>query len=304
MSPLVSVIIVTYHSGSTIGTSLEALRSSVEAGIARCIVVDNASKDGTADDVAAQFPWVELIRSPQNLGYGRGCNLAFECCDTPYLMILNPDAVLNRDALETLHEFMEGHSACGIVAPAILEDNAHLQAAGLMTTPWTILRAALGFRKPYRNLQVITPGGEAFRTNWVCGAAMFMRSQLFRSLGGFDPRFFLYFEETDLCRRAASAGAEIWAVGAALISHVGGASAEATGAARVGSCIAAYYYPSRYYYLTKHFGVAAAALTELLEAIALRIRSLVRRVWRGKPLDGDSRRPPLFQSPRCPSPEA
>ncbi|MCC6907840.1 MAG: glycosyltransferase family 2 protein [Phycisphaerales bacterium] len=304
MRPLVSVIIVTYYSRSTIRRCIDALRSSVDAGIARCIVVDNASDDGTAEEVEASFPWVTLVRSPHNLGYGRGCNLGFQRCDTKYVMILNPDTVLSREAIQTLCEFMEAHPSCGIAAPAILEDNSHLQAAGLMTTPWTVLRAAMGSRQAYTRRRVIMPGEEAFRTNWVCGAAMLITSDLFRSLGGFDPCFFLYFEETDLCRRATSAGAEIWAVGAASISHVGGASAEATGAARVGSCIAAYYFPSRYYYLKKHFGVAAAAMTELLETIALRTRGLLRYILRGKALNEQLRRPPLFQSPKCPSPKA
>lgn len=296
--PAVSIIIVTYHSRAVIGQALEAIGPSVDDGVAECIVVDNASPDGTADYIESEYPWVHLVRSPGNLGYGRGCNLGFEHADSPFVFVLNPDTAIEARALKILLEFADEHPRCGIAGPAIRESGAHLQAAGLMTTPMTTLRSAFGSKRVFRDRRVIEPGAEPFRTSWVCGAAMLIRSSLFRHLGGFDPRFFLYFEETDLCRRAHAAGFEIWAVGEALISHVGGASAEASRKSERGACIVEYFYPSRYYYLCKHYGTPLAALTEALEATLLRIRSLVWPVGPNRHRAAVHRdRPPLFRKP-------
>jgi len=227
-------------------------------------VVDNDSADGTADFVAGYYSWVILIRSPINIGYGRGCNLGFQEVRTPYVLFLNPDAVVTLTTLKILVDFITANRQVGIAAPAIIEGAIRLQAAGLMTTPASLIKSAFGCPQAMPQHRSITPGGPAFRTPWVCGAILLMRTDLFHKLGGFDPRFFLYFEETDLCRRATGAGAEIWAVGKAVARHVGGASAKATGQNLHSACIAEHYYRSRFYYLVKHFGALQAIGTECL----------------------------------------
>lgn len=301
-TPKVTAVIVTYESRETIGPALDALREAHDAGLADAVIVDNASTDGTADYVAQQHPWVTLVRSDENLGYGRGCNQGFEHVATEYVLILNPDAAMDSESLRTLVSFMEDSPQAGITAPAILEGGEDsLQPAGLMTTPGTLLRGSLGSGQPYSDRRPIEPGGEQFRTNWLCGAAMLIRSDLFRALGGFDPRFFLYFEETDLCRRAAEHGAELWAVGKAVARHVGGASAAATGEHTRSSCIAEHYYRSRFYYLVKHFGWARAVGTEA----AVVILDVMRR-WRDRLMGRISRRRasaghrPMFRFPAPP----
>ncbi len=273
--PEVTAVIVTYQSRQTIAAALNALHEAHRVGLAEAVVVDNASSDGTADFVAAHYPWVTLVRSSVNVGFGRGCNRGFEHVATPYVLILNPDAVLDVDALRVLVSFMDGQPGAGIAAPAIVEGaGGSLQAAGLMTTPGTLLRGTLGSTQPYPDRRPIEPGGEPFATNWVCGAAMLIRSDMFRSLGGFDPRFFLYFEETDFCRRAVRRGAEVWAVGEAVARHIGGASAKATGEKTRSTCIAEHYYRSRFYYLVKHFGWFRAVGAESTVAAVRLVRRL------------------------------
>jgi N-acetylglucosaminyl-diphospho-decaprenol L-rhamnosyltransferase len=276
MDPLTTVVVVTYNAAKTIGPLLEALSAAHEARGTRCVVVDNSSRDGTLDVVRGRFPWVEAVSSGGNLGFGRGCNLGFQRTQTRYVLFLNPDAVMQITALATLEQFMEGHPRVGICAPAIREGD-QLQAAGLLATPTTVLRAATGLGRPYPKSRPIQPDDAPFRTSWVCGAAMMIRSDAFRALGGFDPRFFLYFEETDLLRRADEAGWEIWAVGQAVIEHEGAGAAKDTGQTLVGGCIAEHYFESRFYYLSKHHGRWAATATEAAEVAALLARSVLKR---------------------------
>ena len=279
--PQVTAVIVTYNSLGHINAALNALWMGHESGILDCVVVDNASADGTANFVAASHPWVTLIRGERNLGFGRGCNLGFKQVYTPYVLIHNPDAALEHQALQTMVDFMTSRPQAGIVAPAIIEGEHSLQAAGLMTTPTSILRRAFGLGNTMPQQQRIIPGAPPFATSWVCGAMMLIRSELYRRLGGFDPRFFLYFEETDLCRRAVREGAEIWAVGEAVARHLGGACAKSTGKSMESSCISEHFYRSRFYYLVRHFGWTAAVWTETLVWLAQALRNL-RDIITGK----------------------
>lgn len=297
--PPITAVIVTYNSLGHINDALTALRESHAAGLTECVVVDNAGSDGTADFVAANYPWVTLVRSARNLGFGRGCNLGFQHVRTPFVLIHNPDAVMGKKGLQTMLDFMDHRRQAGIVAPAIVDGEGSLQAAGLMTTPASLLRSSMGFGKAMPRQQWIAPGGEPFQTPWVCGAMMLIRSDLFRRLGGFDPRFFLYFEETDLCRRAAQDGAEIWAVGQAVAGHLGGACAKTTGKDMTSSCISEHFYRSRFYYLVKHFGWLRAVPAETLFYMAQRLRCLRSRL-KGRVNFAKNYKPPFLKFPDYP----
>ena len=100
-------------------------------------------------------------------------------------------------------------------------------------------------------------------------------------LGGFDPRFFLYFEETDLCRRTENLGAELWAVGEALGHHIGGASAQQSDSRFVNGCIAEHFFRSRFYYLVKHHGWAAASAADIAELLIMAARAVLRTATGG-----------------------
>ena len=269
---LTTAVIVTYNSRRHINDALNSLRVAHEIGGLECVIVDNASEDGTADFIAANHAWVTMVRSTRNLGFGRGCNLGFQQVDTPYVLILNPDAVVDQQALVVLVNFITAHEQAGIVAPAIVEGENSLQVAGLVTTPASLLRSALGLENSMPHQRRIVPGSPSFQTPWVCGAVMLIRSELFRRLGGFDTRFFLYFEETDLCRRATREGAEIWAVGQAVARHMGGACAKSTGQTLESSCIAEHFYRSRFYYLVKHFGWLQAVGVESMVYMMQQLR--------------------------------
>ena len=135
---------------------------------------------------------------------------------------------------------------------------------------------------PHKDRRDIVPGSEPFKTNWVCGAVLLIRKNLFDELKGFDPRFFLYFEETDLCRRALAQGAEIWALGRAVATHGTGASAVMLKGEMYRGCIAEHFFRSRYYYLVKHHGWLTAASTEICELLVMTALALPRWLLRRK----------------------
>jgi GT2 family glycosyltransferase len=271
-------IVVTYNSADTVTTTLDAARRSHESGLLECVVVDNASRDGTAELVRRSHPWVHLIESPENLGFGRACNLGFEAVETPYVLFLNPDAWIEPDALETLLEFLEANPNAGLVAPASRNPEGRRQRYGELPTPWRIVKAAAPGRWLRPRSHQMVWGRPPERVEWICGAVMLVRSEVFRQLGGFDPRFFLYFEDTDLLRRMRDRGFEVWAVNSALALHAGHASASKSSAPMIDGCIAEHYFRSRFYYLRKHHGLAAATSAELAELALVSLTHLGRRL--------------------------
>ncbi|MBI4566714.1 MAG: glycosyltransferase family 2 protein [Planctomycetes bacterium] len=296
-----TVVIVTYASSQTVGNALTALYPAYEDRLLQCIVVDNASPDDTADRVAREHPWVELLRSPRNLGYGRGCNLGFGRVRTPYVLFMNPDVVIGKDAIRELLRFLEAKAVVGIAAPATRWGRGdRLQHAGGSFTPWSVVATATGIRRLQPKLTCVRPGAPPFRTDWLCGAVILVRSEAFRGVGGFDPRFFLYFEETDLCRRLRAAGWELWAVGAASATHFVGSSARHFDPSLgEGDCLSDHYFRSRYYYLGKHYGRVAAAAAEFGELVVKGARDLLRILFLRSPKDELRKRlrAPLFRRP-------
>ena len=292
----VTAVIVTYQSAKTISRALAAAHRCHVAGLLDTVVVDNGSTDATRDILAHEARWARVMLTGQNNGFGRGCNIGFAQVTSLYTIFINPDAVVEPEALQTMLRFMDSNPRVGIVGPAIIEGEhgvgGELQVTGERPTPAAVLRAAMPWPRRQPPVRAIVPGSEAQRTGWVCGAVFMVRTDLMRQLHGFDPRFFLYWEETDVCQRAEHAGYETWAVGHAVAHHVGGASSSADDT-RIGGCIARHYFQSRHHYLRKHHGAAAAAAAELGEFALLALRASIDAV-RGR---GWARLRPRLQAP-------
>jgi GT2 family glycosyltransferase len=278
-SPRVTVILVSYRSRATIDAALEELRPAHEHGALDCIVVDNKSDDGTAEHVRARHSWASLIEAGGNLGFGRGCNLGLARARSDYVLLLNPDAVLGESELARLVAFLDAHPRAAIVGPAIRNSDGTLQRTLPFPTPGRIARGRYGERE----MQPIEPGSAPRRADWVCGAVLLARRDVLQRLGGFDPRFFLYFEETDLCFRAHALGWETWCTGEVVARHRTHSSASATARPLYHGCIAEHYFASRFYYLCKHHGRLRAAAAEMADVLATLLRASLR--WlRRRPL--------------------
>ncbi len=305
IKPAVTAVVVTYNSRGVVSQCLDGAAVAHAAGLLDVVVVDNASKDGSADMVRSKYPWVRVIDSGANMGFGRACNLGLKDIGTKYGLLLNPDAILPKESLQHLITFLDTHPKAMAAAPATwVYGETQLQMAGGLPTPVEILKVAAGLSTHHKGSQPIRPGQPPFRTDWLGGGIMLLRMEHFRKLGGFDPAFFLYFEETDLCRRAVAAGYELWAVGEAVARHIGGTAAKASGEPLIyGASLADPFFRSRFYYLVKHFGWPAAAFTELAEVAILGGKATLKRLTGRKPDSGLSERlgGPFMRTPIFPS---
>jgi protoporphyrinogen oxidase/GT2 family glycosyltransferase len=225
---VVSVVIVTYDSRGHVDEAIASAQAAVArvGRRAQVIVVDNASSDGTADHVATAHPGVDLVRNETNVGFGRANNQAFQRCAGSTWLLLNPDARLAPDALAPLLALLAARPAAALVAPAI-DGPGSAESAGMLPG----IRSALGHflflnrvpglgrRGPWRGFQLRRQTGGPVRIEWASAAATVLRPDAVRAIGGFDPRYFLYGEDTDLAARLAAQGHEAWLVPAARAWH-------------------------------------------------------------------------------------
>ncbi len=208
-----SVIIVNHNGGDELRRCLASVVSAAPAG-SEVIVVDNASTDLSAEAVERDFPPVRLIRSRTNLGFGGGNNLGANLAQGNYLAFLNPDTTVEAGWLETLVRVLECVPRAGLVTPKILQMDApeRISACGnnMHFTGLTLGRGMGSSREEY---------GQVERVTAVSGAAFCVRSDVFRTLGGFDAAFFMYMEDADLSLRTRLAGYECLYVPTSVVFH-------------------------------------------------------------------------------------
>ncbi len=264
------VVIVNYNSLNTIRQAIEPLYELYQQQYLTVIVVDNHGSDGVAEMLKSDFSWVTLKKMSHNLGFGHACNIGFSGSETEFTLFLNPDAIILPDAITYLVNFLEKNSQIALTAPAIFEGET-LQQAGLMPIPlWNQFYNKI----PIPEERLIIPHKKEFQTTWLCGAILLIRSDIFKTIDGFDEKFFLYFEETDLCKRISDLGFEIWANGMVTAEHIGGGSTKDTNTNMIYGCIAHYYYQSRYYFNKKHYGSISAFLSEIMDFYRLFKRAI------------------------------
>lgn len=212
------ISIVSYNTRS----DLEAcIRSIYEGHIGRpyeVIVVDNGSTDGSKEMVREQFPQATLIETGENLGYGRANNRALLGRPGRYYLILNSDIVLEKDSVDRLADQLAGCPGAGAAMGALVNPDGTLQttwASGELTVE-SVLWEQTFLSRLFPKSRVF---GAYFRTDWNhatacelaqgCGAFLLVRADLYNLLGGFDPGYFMYCEDTDLSRRIRDAGYKI-----------------------------------------------------------------------------------------------
>lgn len=275
-APRILVIVLNYRTPQMTLRAVEAALADMAGLTAELVVVDNASGDGSAEFLAQEIRargWdkanrVRLIVSPVNGGFGAGNNIGMSAgmsdgSAPDYYYLLNSDAFPDDGCLAQLVDHLESAPKAGFAGSHVRgQDNLDHTTAFRFPSIAGEFEGAARFGPITRALRhaVIAPDlpTQTTRVDWVAGASVLIRADMLTDIGQFDDEFFLYFEETDLCRRACRAGWECWYVPSARVVHIGSVSTGMKSWDR----IPAYWYASRRHYFVKNHGrlYAAAAL--------------------------------------------
>jgi GT2 family glycosyltransferase len=210
----------------------ECLLSVLTEKADEIIVVDSASTDGSVAMLQEEFPSIPVIILDKNVGFGAASNQGIQHARSDHLILLNADTRMKPGSLQALNHYLEIHPQAALIGPRILNPDGTLQTSCFhFPTPLHIfLYVSELFRwiprlpiLRQRTLQKINRE-TAVAVPWILGAAVAFRREQIQQLGGFDERFFMYFEEVDLCYRLSSQGQQIHFVPEAEIIHVGGGS--------------------------------------------------------------------------------
>jgi GT2 family glycosyltransferase len=220
MPVVVSIIIVTWNNESEIEACLSSLYSG-RGGLPEILVVDNASSDRTVGILRGQGNRVRLIENADNRGFAAASNQGLREASGRYRMLLNPDTIVESDALQTLVQFMDSEPSAGAAGARLVRGNGEVQRSCLRFPSVGMLVRGYLFGGGYLPADMSMPS----EVSAVSGAALIVRREVVEEVGPFDERFYMYAEETDWCYRMAQAGWKVYYVPDAHIMHIGGASA-------------------------------------------------------------------------------
>lgn len=232
--PILSVVIVSWNVRDDLRECLRSLWRDGEGLAMEVIVVDNASTDGTAEMVRQEFPQVRLVVNERNLGYTKANNIGIRLSRGKFILLLNPDTVVHKGALRALLACAEAHPEAGIIGTKLLNPDGSLQrsarsfpdiGAGLFRNT---LLGRLFPNNPFVRRYLLTDFGyDAVReVDWVSGAAMLVRREVFERIGLLDEGFWAYCEDVDFCWRAKQAGFAVLFCPDAVITHKIGRSSD------------------------------------------------------------------------------
>jgi GT2 family glycosyltransferase len=279
--PDASVVVVSFNTRDLLRECLRDLHG--QQGVSfETLVVDNASRDASADMVAAEFPTVHLIRQTVNLGFAGANNVAFPLARGRYLALLNSDAFLKPGALARAVGLMDANPRTGAAGGRLEGRDGSWQPAARMFPSLLndfLILSGLAARYPRSRFfgrpdHTWRDPFEAAPVDWVPGAFLMIRADALVEIGYFDERFFLYYEEVDLCRRLHAAGYEVSYWPEIVVVHLGGESSKTVKhlcMSRSGAQLMLWRMRAEFLYYRKHHG-SAAWLAKQIESVWHRLR--------------------------------
>ena len=278
----VAVAIVSWNTRDLLDRCLRSLQPYADRGVAEVWVVDNASTDGSPELVNDRFPWVKLIASEENLGFGRAINLVAERTSTPWIATANADTALQPGSIEALLEAAARDSGAAAFAPRLILPNGETQHSvfAFPTIPFTSMLSVGAFALSRKLAdRYALPGRwnseRPRRVPWAVAAFLLVRRSAWDEIGGFDERQWMYAEDVDLGWRLKEAG---WATRyepTAVVEHENGASTKQL----FGAELAPHWQRSTYGFLARRRGVAYTWTIALLSLGGALLR-YVRAVYR------------------------
>jgi N-acetylglucosaminyl-diphospho-decaprenol L-rhamnosyltransferase len=268
--PLISFVIVTYNSADSIAACLASIMKHTMAFF-EVVVVDNSPDTKTADAVESFLgahldERFNLDKTGENLGFAKGCNRGAEATSGDFLFFLNPDTELLNDVVAEMLTCFDSHPSAFAVGPMIVgSDDAVTRTCRNLPTTGRILLDAVGidqFVGAYRLTRF--SHREPRKVEQIMGSAMLIPRHVYNRIGGMDERFFIYYEEVDLCKRLMEAQGEIWFWPTAKVRHLAGVSTDATSVRATMICVLR---QSRTKYFRKHFGTKGELQINILNRL-------------------------------------
>ena len=253
-----------------------SLRWKLAAGVLKLqvIVVDNASRDGSAELLRTKFPNAELIENRVNVGFGRANNQALPRARGRYVLLLNTDAFVSPDTLPRTVDFMDTHPRCGVLGVKLVGRDGSLQpSCRYFPTPWNIFLTSAGLTRFFPGARLVDDmswdHASVRECDWVPGCYYLVRRDVIERVGLFDPRYFLYYEEVDHCRAVRQAGWSVTYYPFTPVVHLGGESAGTEGPlTRAGRQISTLQIESELLYFRKHHGMTGVLAAVFLAALS------------------------------------
>lgn len=302
MAESVWIVIVNYRTADLAVDCLHSIAAQIaEFPKLHTVVVDNASGDGSVEKLMGVIDregwqgWASVISSDRNGGFAFGNNAGIRealrsACRADYVMLLNPDTIVRGGAIRALVHFMDAHQRVGIAGSRLenAEGGAECSAHNAFSPLGELESGArLGILSRALHRYAVSPPMReaAHECDWISGASLIVRREVFEQIGLLDEGYFLYFEEADFCLRARKAGWKIWFVPESRVVHLEGAS---TGIRNIVRRRPRYWYDSRRRYFVKHFGMFGLMLADALWVAgrtSLALRRLLRLGSGGKKQD-------------------
>jgi N-acetylglucosaminyl-diphospho-decaprenol L-rhamnosyltransferase len=229
-TPDISVVVVGYNTKHLLTPMLAALEASRGDLRLQIIVIDNASQDGSVELLKTEFPNVELLENSINVGFGRANNQALLSARGRYLLLLNPDAFVSKDTLSKTVRFMDEHRRYGVLGVKLVAEDGTLRSCCRnFPTPWNVALNITRLDRFFPKTRLVNDmswdHASVRACDWVPGCYYMVRREVLETVGLFDPRYFMYCEDVDHCRRVREAGWEVVYYPGTQVVHIGGQSA-------------------------------------------------------------------------------
>lgn len=272
-----SVIIVNYNVRQFLENALSSIFRALEGLHGEVFVVDNASDDGSVEMVKAKFPAVRLIENPTNVGFARANNAALKLAQGRYLLLINPDTIVQEDTLKEMLRFLDEHPDVGLAGCKILNPDGTFQLACRRSfpTPWVAFTKIFGLSALFPrarvfgkyNLTYLSPD-ETYPVDAVSGSFMMVRREVYDKVGGLDEAFFMYGEDLDWCYRIRQAGYAVYYVHSTQIIHFKGESTRRSDIDEIQT-----FYQAMQLFVEKHF--SRSLVVEVFLTIGIILRAAV-----------------------------
>jgi GT2 family glycosyltransferase len=274
--PEISILIVSYNTKDLLRKCLNNVIENSQGLSYEIIIVDNASKDGSPEMVAAEFPQIRLIRSDINLGFGPANNVAYQASQGKYIILLNSDAFLHPRTLNLSLDKVKSDASIGLGGARLINSDGSWQpSARLFPSLLNEFLQLSGLAAKYPKSKFFgrfnmtwKSANEPCLVDWVPGAFAIIPRIVLEKLGFFDEIFFLYYEEVDLCFRIKQADYKIWYFPDVVVTHLGGESAKTQSSqffSSTSSQLELWRMRSQLLYFRKNYGWWSACCISLFE---------------------------------------